>query len=149
LLDAFFADSKDMDADLLARLSSDLFGRLDGPLSFRFVLQPLMAVIYAARDGIVDARKGRPPYFWSLLTSGDGRWDLLYEGEKAVARVIVLGVVMEVIYQLMVFRWIYPFELIVVVLVLAFVPYLLLRGPINRIARHFIQPRQSGFRARS
>jgi hypothetical protein len=127
--------------DLLARLSSDLFGRLDGPFSFRFVLQPLMAVIYAARDGIADARKGRPPYFWSFLTREDGRWDLLHEGEKAVARVIALGIVMEVIYQLMVFRWIYPFELIVVVLVLAFVPYLLLRGPINRLARHFITGR--------
>jgi hypothetical protein len=127
--------------DLLARLSSDLFGRLDGPFSFRFVLQPLMAVIYAARDGIVDARHGRPPYFWSLLAGPGARWDLLREGERAVARVIVLGVVMDVIYQLMVFRWIYPFELIAVVLVLAFVPYLLLRGPINRIARHFITGR--------
>jgi hypothetical protein len=127
--------------DILARISSDLFGRLDGPFSFRVVLQPLMAVIYAARDGIVDARHGRPPYFWSLLIRRDGRWDLLREGEQAVARVIALGIVMDVLYQLMVFRWIYPFELIGVVLLLAFVPYLLLRGPINRIARHFITGR--------
>jgi hypothetical protein len=124
--------------DLLARISSDLFGRLEGPFSFRFLLQPLMAVIYAARDGIADARRDRPPYFWTLLTRRDGRWKLLYEGEKAVVRVVALGIVMDVIYQLMVFRWIYPFELIVVVVLLAFVPYLLLRGPINRIARHFI-----------
>jgi hypothetical protein len=127
--------------DTLTRISSDLFGRLDGPFSFRFLLQPLMAAIYAARDGVADARQGRPPYFWSLLTRGDGRWNLLHEGEKAVARVIALGIIMDVGYQLMVFRWIYPFELIVVVLLLAFVPYLLLRGPINRIARHFISGR--------
>jgi hypothetical protein len=130
-----------MDDDLLTRLSSDFFGRLEGPFSFRFVLQPLMAAMYAARDGIVDARRGTPPYFWSLLTRPGERWELLREGEHAVARVIALGVVMDAIYQLMVFRWIYPFELIVVVLVLAFVPYLLLRGPINRIARHFISER--------
>jgi hypothetical protein len=124
--------------DTLARLFSDLFGRIEGPFSFRFVLQPLMAAIYATRDGIHDAREGRPPYFWSLLTRRRGRWRLLHEGEKAVARVIALGVVMDGIYQLIVFRWLYPFELFVTVLLLAFVPYLLLRGPINRIARHFI-----------
>jgi hypothetical protein len=38
-------------------------------------------------------------------------------------------------YQLIVFRWIHPVELVVVVLLLAFVPYLLIRGPVNRLAR--------------
>ena len=124
--------------DTLARIASDLFGRLDGPLSFRFVLQPLVAATYAVRDGINDARQGRPAYFWSLLTGRGHRLELLHEGEKAVFRVIALAVVMEVIYQLFVFRWIYPFQLMAVVLVLAFVPYLLVRGPANRIARHLV-----------
>src|SRR4029078_7446617 len=115
--------------DALTRIASDLLGRLEGPLSFRFVLQPLMATLYATRDGIQDARQGRAPYFWSILAGRSGRWALLREGEHAVARVIALGVVMDVIYQVIVFRWIYPFQLIVTVLLLAFVPYLLLRGP--------------------
>jgi len=127
--------------DALTRIASDLFGRLEGPLSFRFVLQPLMAMLYATRDGIQDARQGRAPYFWSILAGRSGRWALLREGEHAVARVIALGVVMDVIYQVIVFRWIYPFQLIVTVLLLAFVPYLLLRGPVSRIARHFINTR--------
>jgi hypothetical protein len=33
---------------------------------------------------------------------------------------------------------IYPFELVVIVLALAFVPYVIVRGPINRIARAWI-----------
>jgi hypothetical protein len=127
--------------DALTRIASDLFGRLEGPLSFRFVLQPLMAMFYATRDGIQDARRGRAPYFWSILAGRSGRWALLREGEHAVARVIALGVVMDVIYQVIVFRWIYPFQLIVTVLLLAFAPYLLLRGPVSRIARHFINTR--------
>ena len=57
------------------------------------------------------------------------------EGFRAVARVIVLGVVMDAVYQLIVFKWIHPLELIVIVLLLAFVPYLLFRGPFNRLAR--------------
>jgi len=48
---------------------------------------------------------------------------------------------MDVIYQLTVFGTLYPFELIVIVLALAFVPYVLARGPINRIARAWITRR--------
>jgi len=42
---------------------------------------------------------------------------------------------MDVIYQYLVFRWFYPGEAVIVAFVLAFVPYLLIRGPVNRIAR--------------
>src|SRR5215471_16676752 len=41
--------------------------RPSGPMKFRFVLQPLMAAIFAARDGLKDARTGRPPFFWAML----------------------------------------------------------------------------------
>ena len=121
--------------DIITRFLSDLVGRLHGPFSFRFVLQPVMAVLYAARDGVLDARQGRPPYFWTIFTGRRDRWDLLREGQKAVARVIALGVVMDVIYQLMEFHWVHPIQLLVIVLALAFVPYVILRGPVNRIAR--------------
>ena len=60
------------------------------------------------------------------------------EGATRVRRVLVLGIVMDMIYQLMVSHGIYLFELVTVVLVLAFLPYLLLRGLINRLARHWV-----------
>jgi hypothetical protein len=119
--------------DTLAGIVSDLIGRLDGPFSFRFVLQPMVAACYAVYDGLADAREGRRAYFWSMLTHPSERRALLVEGWHHVARVMGLGVVMDVIYQLVVFKWIYPIELVVVVLGLAFVPYLLLRGPVNRL----------------
>jgi len=97
-----------------------------------------MAALYAARDGIVDAREGRPAYFWSILSRRNNRVDLLREGWKAVARVIGLGVAMDLIYQVMVFRSVRLFQLVVIVLALAFLPYLVLRGPINRITRYFV-----------
>jgi hypothetical protein len=121
--------------DLLTRFWSDLVGRVHGPLSFRFVLQPLMALVFATRDGIVDARQERPPYFWTIFTRPGERLDLLREGGKAVARVIALGVLMEVVYQLLIFHRIYAPQLIVIVLALAFLPYVVFRGPINRIAK--------------
>jgi len=64
--------------------------------------------------------------------------DLLREGWKAVARMIGLGVAMDLIYQVMVFRSVRLFQLVVIVLALAFLPYLVLRGPINRITRYFV-----------
>ena len=46
------------------------------------------------------------------------------------------AIVIDVVYQFIVFRWFYPGEALVVAFVLAIVPYLLVRGPVNRIARN-------------
>jgi hypothetical protein len=123
------------------RFWADLIGRTSGPFAFRFFLQPAVAMLYAIRDGVKDARAGRPAYFWSLLTEDGHRGERLHEGWAAVARVIGLGAVIDLIYQIMVFRGVHPLQLVVIVLLLAFVPYLLLRGPVNRIARRFMRTR--------
>jgi hypothetical protein len=125
--------------DTLVRFWNDLAGRLTGPMTFRLILQPMMATLYAVHDGVKDARAGRPAYFWAIFQQPGERQSLLREGWTAVGRVIVLGVLMDAIYQLIVVRWIYPLELIVVALTLAFVPYLLLRGPINRLAKPWLR----------
>jgi hypothetical protein len=44
--------------------------------------------------------------------------------------------VMDVIYQYIVLRTFYPVEALIVVLVLAFLPYLIARGLVNRIVRY-------------
>ena len=124
--------------DLLTRFWSDLVGRVSGPLSFRLILQPVMAAIFAVRDGLNDAKHGRPPYFWTIVRDDRERRRLLSEGWHAVFRIILLGTIMDVAYQVIVFRRLRPFEIVVVVLALAFAPYVLVRGPVNRIARHWI-----------
>jgi hypothetical protein len=126
--------------DDLTRLWTDLVARLSGPMSFRFILQPTMGLLFAALDGFKDAREGRPPYLWTIFTRRDERSRLLKEGWRRELRVITLAVVIDVIYQFRFFRWLYPNELILVVLGFAFLPYLLSRGPFNRIARLWIHP---------
>ena len=121
--------------DVFTAFWTDLVGRLTGPMTFRLILQPTMAALNAIRDGLTDARAGKPPYSWSVLTDRHHRGQLLREGASSEGRVILLGSAMDAIYQWIVFRWIHPVELVVVVLLLAFVPYVLLRGPVNRIAR--------------
>jgi len=42
------------------------------------------------------------------------------------------------VYQWILFRWIYPIEAMVVAVILAIVPYLALRGVVNRVARSWM-----------
>jgi hypothetical protein len=123
--------------DMLMRVWMNLGDRVGGPMTFRIILQPTMAALLALLAGLKDARNGRPPYFWTLLTDAADRADLLREGWKAIARVFFLAVIMDVIYQWIVVRWIYPLETLIVAIVLAVVPYLLIRGPVNRIAQRW------------
>jgi hypothetical protein len=123
------------EADLLQRLWTELVARPSGPMAFRFILQPTVAAILAIRDGMKDARERRPPYFHTILNDPAQRGPRLREGLAAVGRVIGLGVAMEAIYQWRVIGAFRPLEMAIVVLLLCFVPYLLIRGPADRIAR--------------
>jgi hypothetical protein len=120
--------------DLFTRLVEDLAGRVSGPMKFRLILQPLMAAIFAIRSGLKDARMGKPPYFWALFTNPESRAEMLRDGWKSVGRVFILGIIMDVIYQVIAVRRFHPLEALLVAAVLAIVPYLLVRGPVNRIA---------------
>ena len=123
-----------LSAQTLQSFGHDILARPGGPMTFRFILQPAMAAIAALVDGIRDARTGRSPYLWTILTNPAERMGRLHEGVIATARIILLGLVMDAIYQFIVLRTFNPGQAVIVALVLAFVPYVLLRGPIARIA---------------
>jgi hypothetical protein len=119
----------------LSRIWADLVARVGGPMSFRLVLQPAVAAILAIHAGVQDAKLGHPPYFWILFMHPDERPKLLREGWKAVAKVFIAAILIDVVYQIIVLRWVYPGEALVVAFVLACVPYLMLRGTVNRLVR--------------
>jgi hypothetical protein len=121
-------------AEVRDRFWHDLLERPSHLFRFRFILQPVMAGIAALHDGIADARKGRTPYFWALVTRSSRLLGRLEEGVISTDRVLLLGLVMDTIYQLIVLKTFYPAEAAIVAIVLAFIPYLLLRGPITRFA---------------
>jgi hypothetical protein len=131
-------------AESLGRLWDDILDRPTGPMMFRFILQPTMALIAALRDGVHDARLGRRPYIWALIhgvRDSQGRSGRLWEGIISTARILILGVVMDIIYQWKVLDTFYPGQSAVIATLLAFIPYLLLRGPFERIAEHWVSPR--------
>jgi len=122
----------------VVRFYDDLIGRTQGTMSFRFFLQPAMGLLMAARDGYKDAKTGRRPYFWKIVNDPTARRESLHEGVKATTRILLLGVVMEIIYQYKVLGTFHVLEAVNVIIVLCFVPYLLLRGPINRLVRWWL-----------
>ena len=123
--------------DYFLRIWSDMGARVSGPLSPRLFLQPTMAIIFAIRDGLKDAKTGRPPYFYALFYDAQHRRAMLQEGWHSIAKVFTLAILLDAVFQLIMFRWIYPFEDVLVAFLLALVPYTLIRGPVNRIARGF------------
>src|ERR1039458_5701673 len=69
------------------RVGSQLLHRVSGPMKFRLVLQPAMAAFFAIRSGLADARAGKSPYFWGLLSNPSQRADMIKDGWKSVGRV--------------------------------------------------------------
>ena len=128
----------DIITDMIARGWKNFLARPTGSLNLRFILQPTIATIIAARAGLKDARQGRPAYLWAAFTNGDYRWQLLHGGWKDMRTPFLVAATLDAIYQLIVHKFIYPLELLFTATLLALVPYFVLRGPINRIARRFI-----------
>lgn len=110
-------------------------------MHLRLLFQPTMATIFAVRDGLRDAKTGKAPYFFSIFHDPVHRQEILDGGWRAVAKVFILAMILDCIFQLIVFKWIYPVEVVLVAAALAIIPYLLIRGPVNRIARS--SPRKS------
>jgi hypothetical protein len=122
---------------------ADFIARFDGPLHFRLLMQPLMAIFFAVRDGSRDAREGRSAYLWTLVTSPAQRAYLLESGWKGISKVFVLAYVLDVVYQFLVWHGLKPLQALMTAIVLAVVPYALLRGPINRLLSIGRHPRSS------
>jgi hypothetical protein len=117
------------------RIASDLIARVSGPMKFRLVLQPCMAAFFAISSGLADAKAGKPPYFWTIVSNPTARREMIKDGWKSVGKVFILAVVLDVVYQIIEIRFVYPGEAIIVAFILAIVPYLILRGLATRLAR--------------
>lgn len=125
------------------RIWDHLTARPSGSLALRFFLQPAMSAIFAVRDGIKDARTGRSPYFWTVVSDPQKRGDRLREGLDATGKIILIAIALDAVYQYLTTRSFFPVEALLVAIFLAFIPYFLLRGPIERIA-HWWLTRNAG-----
>lgn len=120
--------------ELLNRFLPEMIGRIDGPMSFRLFLQPAMALFFAFRDGRRDAREGQAPYGWTLLTDAEHRRFLMSDGWKGFAKVFIIAVVLDLVYQYIAIGGFRPVQALFTACLLAMVPYVLMRGPFNRLS---------------
>ena len=126
----------------MSNFVTDFIARFDGPLHFRLIAQPLMAVFLAARDGRRDAREGHGAYIWKFVHKPEHRRQLLASGVKSISKVFVLAFALDVAYQFLEWGGLKPLQALLTATVLAVIPYVVLRGPINRVIR-IIQTRGS------
>jgi len=99
--------------EMLTRIWENLAGRVGGAMSFRLILQPAVALFFGIRDGLKDARLGRPAYFWTIFADPAQRADLLHEGWKAVMKVFIMAVLIDGVYQYLELGWFYPGEALI------------------------------------
>jgi len=127
--------------ELEMRSWDDLVARMDGPLAFRLIIQPTAATLLAIRAGVRDARSGQPAYGWAIVTDPVRGRNLLQEGLKEITKVFLVAVVIDLIYEIIVFHSIYVGQSPIVTVAVALLPYVLIRGPINRIVRRWNRAR--------
>jgi len=119
---------------LLADMLMFIGERFTGPMNFRLILQPLVATVLAVRAGLKDARENRPPYLSTLISDPSQRRGLLLEGWKSIAKVFVMAIIIDLVYQYLVDGSVSVLEALGIAAILAIVPYALFRGPVSRIA---------------
>jgi hypothetical protein len=121
--------------EMFSRGWDELIARDSGPLHVRLIFQPLVATILAIRSGLNDAREGRPVFFWTLALEPAQRRALFRHLWKDVGKLFLVACVLDLVYQLLVLRWVYPVQTMIVATALAILPYLVFRGLANRLGR--------------
>jgi hypothetical protein len=119
--------------EALRQAWDNLFGRVDGPMSFRLIIQPVVATFLAIRAGWTDAREGRPIFFWTLARDPTQTRVMLRNLWRIAGKVFLVALVLDAIYQIIVLHWIYPVQALIVATLLALVPCMVVRAVGNRI----------------
>jgi hypothetical protein len=82
--------------------------RFTGPGRLRFILQPMTAILLGIRGGLRDAKSGNPPYLFGLLFGAESRRELLRSGVAAVRNLVALGIIMDIVFQLIIYHSVHP-----------------------------------------
>lgn len=108
---------------------------LSGPGRLRFILQPVFAIALAIRDGRRDAKDGRPPYFFSILTGSQPRKAMVSEGLTILSKPLAIAILLDLVLQYFIFRSVRIWHAVVVGALLIALPYVATRGLANRLSR--------------
>ena len=113
----------------------ELPARFTGRGRLRFILQPTIAILLGVRGGLRDARAGHPPYLFGLIFAGGRRRELLRSGLAAIRNLLAAGIILDLVFQLVLYRSVHPGAAVVIGPILICAPYALSRALSNRVAR--------------
>ena len=120
---------------MLALFFEEMIGRASGPLNFRLVVMPTVAAFFGIRAGLRDTREGKSTFLWGIITMPTGRAAALRSARKDIGRVFIMALIMDTAYQLIALRTLQVFQVLVVAVACAIVPYVLVRGPVAFFVR--------------
>lgn len=123
--------------DFLRNILDRIDLKLDGPLNMRLIMQPLMALYFAVKSGINDYKTSNVPYLKNFFKDKSRRKIILEEIWRDVGKIFIIAVIIDLIFQLIVFQTVFMFGAISTAVVLAIMPYVIFRGLTGRILKLF------------
>jgi hypothetical protein len=109
--------------------------RFTGPGRLRFILQPVLAILLGVRGGLADARAGNPPFLFGLVFDAGRRRALLRSGAAAISTLLAMGIILDIVFQLVLYHAVHPGAALLVGPILICLPYALSRALTNRLVR--------------
>ncbi len=108
--------------------------RFTGPGRLRFILQPMFAIVLGIRGGLADVKAGNPDYLFGLLFGGRRRRELLRSGLAAIRNLVAMAIIMDIVFQLILYRSVHPGAAVVIGPILICSPYALSRALTTRLS---------------
>ena len=118
---------------LLDSVMEGMIARVAGPMSLRFVFQPLIGLLLGVRDGMVDAKAGEPPFILDLIANKENRKKRLSSLLTSLTKTIMIAVVLDMIAQYLIFSQVRITSAIIIAVIILVVPYSIARAVTNRI----------------
>jgi hypothetical protein len=117
------------------QILEELPQRFTGPGRLRFILQPMIAIVLGIRGGLADTKAGNPPYLFGLLSGAGRRRELLRSGVAAIRNLVAMGIIMDIVFQLVLYRSVHPGAAVVIGPILICFPYAVSRALTTRVTR--------------
>ena len=119
--------------DLIGAVSDGLVGRITGPMAVRFLLQSAVAAFFGIRAGLKDGRTGKRPFLRRMGSEPSDRSGLMAERRNDVGILFLIATALDLVYQWTAFKEFGPVQAIAVAILLAIIPYSILRSLFGRL----------------
>jgi len=127
--------SKGVFMSLPSSVVEGFIARLAGPMSLRFIFQPLIGLLLGIRDGIRDANAGEPPFILDLISNREKRKAKLSSLLISLFKTILIAVVLDLIAQYFLFGQFRITSAVMIAIIILIVPYSMARAVTNRMVK--------------